>query len=193
MSSKSLKERQGEIIALVLLVQKGDTEAFSKLYDIFIDPVYRYVYYRVKNGDVEDIVETVFLKVWENIKKFKVEKKPFSAWIFKIAHNLVIDYYRVSSDETFRELDERMPDVTREHNPINKAEQNLDNQILKKALAKLKKPYRDVIIHKFINGFSNEEIGQILRKKEGGLRVLQFRALKALKRELENMGINYEI
>jgi RNA polymerase sigma-70 factor (ECF subfamily) len=79
-----------------------------------------------------------------------------------------------------------------EHNPIRTTENVLDNKALKMALTKLKKPYRDVIICKFINELSNAEIAEVLDKNEGSLRVLQFRALSALKKELQEMGVNYE-
>lgn len=192
MTKGDLKNKKEEIEALVKLVQKGDHDAFSTLYDIYIDPIYKYVYYRVNNEDVEDLVETVFLKVWENIRKYKPKKKSFSAWIFRITHNLVVDYYRASKDRSYEELKIEVPDYKREHNPIKNAERSLDNDALKKALKNLKKSYRDIIIYKFINELTNSEISELLKKSEGSLRILQYRALKALRRELEEMGINYK-
>ncbi len=176
---------------MVELVQGGDHEAFSRLYDIFIDPIYRYIYYRVNSSDAEDLVETVFLKVWENIRQYKSKKKSFSAWVFRIAHNLVVDYYRAAKDRNFEELDMQIADQDRQHNPIKTVQNILDNQTLKIALRKLKKPYRDLVVYKFINELSNKEIAEILGKSEGSLRILQFRALKALKKELADMGVNY--
>jgi len=192
MKKKDLKDRGEEIESLVVLIKKGDHDAFSKLYDIFIDPLYRYVYYRVNADDAEDILETVFLKVWENIKKYK-KGTNFSAWIFRIAHNLVVDYYRSSKDREFQELNIQIPDDKREHNPIKTTERSFNQEILKKGLSKLKKRYQEIIIYKFINGFSNKEIAKMMKKSEGSLRILQYRALKALKREFEDMGIDYHI
>ncbi|MBI5754464.1 sigma-70 family RNA polymerase sigma factor [Candidatus Peregrinibacteria bacterium] len=180
-----------EIEKFVHLAQKGDQEAFAKIYDIFVDQIYRYVYYRVQGADVEDIVETVFLKVWENIRQYKPQKKSFSAWLFRIAHNLVVDHYRAYKDKIFDELSSDLPDQSRQHNPIRSAQSSFDNLVLKKALVKVKKQYREIILHKFINELSNSEIAEILGKSEGSLRILQFRALKALRKELEEMGINY--
>ena len=178
-----------EIERLVILVQKGDQDAFAKIYDLFIDPIYRYIFYRVKDEEAEDLVETVFLKAWENIRQYKPGNKSFSAWIFRIAHNLVIDHYRANSNSTNVELDDNLPDHKREHNPIRSTENILHQRSLKKALACLSKKYQEVIIYKFINEFSNEEIAKIMKKSEGSIRILQFRALKALKKELEEMGI----
>ncbi|MBU1152003.1 RNA polymerase sigma factor [Patescibacteria group bacterium] len=181
-----LKEKAEEIEDLVLLVQKGDKEAFSDLYNLLIDPIFRYVYYKVNQAEVDDIVETVFLKVWENIKQYKPQKKSFSAWVFRIAHNLVIDHYR--SSKTFDELDYKIADYKREHNPIKTTEDTLEQNLLRRAMGKLKDNYREFLIYKFVNDLSNREIAQMIGKSEGSLRILQFRALKALKQELEEMG-----
>lgn len=191
-SPKDLNERKEEIEKLVMLVQKGNHDAFAKLYDILIDPIYRYVFYRVKDEDAEDIVETVFLKVWENIRKYRARKSSFSAWVFRIAHNLVVDHYRSTKDKSYQELSMDVPDLTREHNPIKVTENQLDQKNLKIALSKLKKQYRDIIIYKFINELSNKEISEILKKREGSLRILQFRALKALKDRLNEMGVHHD-
>lgn len=191
MSSNELNERGEEIEKLVKKSQKGDPNAFAEIYDIFVDPIYRYVYYRVKSVDAEDLVETVFLKVWENIRQYKPRKKSFSAWMFRIAHNLVVDYYRSSKGNFIEELTPQLPDQSREHNPIRVTQGVLDQDLLKEAIRKLKKQYQEIIIYKFINDLSSKEIADILKKSEGSLRILQFRALKALKRELIDMGVKY--
>lgn len=191
-SEKDLKDRKDELELLVEKVKEGDQQAFASVYDILIDPIYRYVFFRVKDEDAEDIVETVFLKVWENIRKYKAGKKSFSAWVFRIAHNLIVDYYRANSDKETQELDETLPDENRQHNPIKVTENALRSKHLKVALDKLKVQYREIIIYKFVNEFSNSEVAEILGKSEGSLRILQFRALKALKKELEEMGIKYQ-
>lgn len=192
MASGDLKKRAGEIEGLVIRVKKGDHDAFSELYDIFVDPLYRYIYFRVDKDDVEDLLEMVFLKVWENIQKYKRSRKnQFSSWIFRITHNLVVDYYRTLKPKDVSELPVNIPDYKREHNPIRQTEDVMTSEILKIALEKLKKRYREIIIYKFVNELSNKEIAQILKKSEGSLRILQFRALKALRKELEIMGVNY--
>jgi len=189
--SEEIKIKEAELEALVCAAQEGDQDAFARIYDYFIDQIYRYVYYRVQSEDVEDIVETVFLKVWENLKQYKPQQKSFSAWVFRIAHNLIIDHYRASKDKSYEELSSDLPDLDREHHPIKMTQNRFDNEVLKKAMLKLKKQYHDIILYKFINDFSNKEIAEILGKSEGSLRILQFRALKALKKELEDLGITY--
>lgn len=181
-----LKYDKDKVEHLVLLSQKGDSEAFGGIYDIFVDSIYRYVYYRVKGEEVEDLVEVVFLKAWEHVGKYKKGKYSFSAWLFRIAHNLVVDYYRgkeaggetVPLDEA---LEETLQSYKREHKPVKRAEEKLNNDILRLAMKTLKKTHYDFIVLKFINQLSNEEISEILGKTESALRVIQFRALKELK------------
>jgi len=192
MASGDLKNRKEEIEVLVKASQDGDHDAFSELYDIFIDPIYRYVYFRVNAENAEDLVEIVFLKVWENIQKYKKKKKIyFSSWIFKIAHNLVVDHYRSHKDIDSLELNIQIPDQNRQHNPIKSTQHILNQKTLKFAINKLKKSHQQILIYKFINEFSNREIAELLKKSEGSLRILQFRALKALKKELKDIGFEY--
>lgn len=189
MSQGDLKKRAAEIHGLVKKSQTGDTEAFAQLYDILVDPIYRYLYYKVDRNEVEDLTESVFLRVWENLPKYRKGKTPFTAWVFRIAHNLVIDYYRLN--KAVRELDETIPDQRREHNPIMRLEDSLSRENLRAAIGKLKETYQQVIVLKFINDLSNEEIAKTLKKRPGSIRVLQFRALKALKQILQGMGVKY--
>jgi len=189
-----LNKHNEEIEELVILAQDGDHDAFAKLYDLLIDPIYRYVYFRVKNDDVEDIVETVFLRMWSGLKKYKKSKKArFSSWVFRIAHNLVVDHYRSSKSTDFDAIPVHLVDTNRMHNPIEHAENGLQKDVLKSVLFRLKPVYRDVLVYKFLNGLSNKEIAKILKKTEGGVRILQMRSLRALKLEFDNLGIDYEV
>lgn len=188
MSANELKDRSEEIETLVVECQQGSHEAFAELYDIFIDPIYRYVYYRANADSVEDIIETVFVRVWEKIHQYKPKKKTtFSSWIFRIAHNLVIDHYR-ANDRKMEALDPQMADEDA-LSPKSETQRALTKGTLRSALSRLKKPYQEVLVHKFINDLSNQEMSDLLNKSEGSLRTLQHRALKALKKELEDEGI----
>ena len=188
----NLNEKREHIEELVIKVQDGDHDAFSKLYDLFIDPIYRYVYYRVNEADVEDIVESVFIKVWQFMNKYKHKKNTwFSSWIFRVAHNLVVDHYRKSKNLEYDALNQDLVDDRREHSPIRNTENALDNTVLKKAIATLSRTYQDVIVYKYVNDLTNEEVSQIMGKSEGSIRILQFRALKALREEFAKMGVKY--
>jgi len=182
------KISDAEIEKLVIRSQKGDSEAYAVIYDNFVDQIYRYIFYKVKREEVEDLVENLFLKVWENITKYKKQKKTtFKSWVFRIAHNLVVDHYRMS--RTHASLDPRFSDSKRESDPLQMVQISLNNEKLKVALEKLKPNYRNILVLKFINELDNTEISKVLKKSEGSVRILQFRALKSLKQVMQIMGI----
>ena len=143
MEQKDLKTQEPEINLLVEMAQTGDTEAFARLYDIFIQPVYRYIYYKVAKEEALDLTESVFLKVWEHLKSYSKLKGAFSSWVFKIAHNVVVDHYRVQREHV--DLDDVvLQDENRESDPRFMTENSLNQDLLRKALSKLKKKYQDV-------------------------------------------------
>lgn len=174
---------------LVQRAQKGETEAFELLYNAFIDQIYRYIYYRTSKEDALDLTETVFLKVWENIGSYRCGRKYFSPWIYRIAHNAVVDHYRLNKETV--ELSYDIPDKEDNSHPLNLTENALNNEILMKAISKLKKKYQQVVILKYINDLDNREIARIMRRTEGNLRILKFRALRALRQILEDENIRY--
>ena len=180
---------QEEIEELVVEAKQGDTASFAKIYDLFVDTIYRYIYFKVGKEEALDLTETVFLKIWENLKSYHRSGSYFSAWIFRIAHNIVVDHYRLKRENLSLDMD--LPDEKRQHNPIILTEQKISHELLYKAIAQLKKKYQQIIILKYINELDNGEIAAILRRSEGSLRILKFRALKALKLVLEQMNIFY--
>jgi len=177
-----------ELDDLVRQAQQGKTEAFEKLYNAFVDKIYRYIYYRTNKEDALDLCETVFLKVWENIGSYKTGKKYFSPWVYRIAHNIVVDHYRLTKETV--ELSYDIPMEDREQDPMKLTENKLNNDVLMKAVSQLKEKYREVIILKYVNELSNREIARIMKRTEGNLRILKFRALKSLKQILKDMGVN---
>ncbi len=180
-----------EIEELVLQAQAGDSEAFGKIYDAFVDQVYRYIFFKVSSkDDAFDLTENVFLKVWQNLKSYRDNNQKFGAWIFRIAHNLVVDFYRFRKESV--ELDVDIPDHNRDNNPKLLTEQSLSKDVLRKAISKLKKSYQEVILLKFINDLDNVEISRIMKRNEGSVRILKFRALKALRQILEQMNVSSE-
>lgn len=188
MEQKDLKMQEPEINILVQKAQMGDTEAFAKLYDIFIQPVYRYVYYKVRKDDALDLTESVFLKVWEHLKSYSKLKGAFSSWVFKIAHNVVVDHYRLQREHVDIDAID-LPDENRESDPKFITENRLNQDLLRQALSKLKKKYQDVLVLRYINGLEHREIARIMRRSEGSLRILKFRALQSLKKIMEDMNI----
>jgi len=187
MADKVLIAEETDILAEK--AQKGDAQAFAKIYDMYVDQIYRYIFFRVDKDEALDLTENVFLKVWENIKSYKAGKRYFSSWIYKIAHNLVVDSYRLKKH--VEPLESYIPDEKRESDPVFLTERKLTRDTLIKAIGKLRKKYQQVILLKYINEMDNEEIARIMNKSEGGLRILKYRALKALRLVLEEMNVKY--
>jgi len=175
-----------QIDAFVAEAQQGKTEAFEQLYNSFVDQIYRYTYYRTGREDALDITENVFLKVWENIRSYKVGRKYFSSWIYRIAHNAVVDHYRTNKEVA--ELSFDVADNKRAADPVRIASGVIGGENLMKAISKLNKKHQQVIVLKYINELENREIAMIMRKSEGSLRILKFRALKALRQIMEDMN-----
>lgn len=187
--AKNSKYSPAQIDEVVAKAQKGDTDSFAVLYHLFVDDIHRYVFYRVNREDALDLTESIFLRVWENIRSYKTGKKYFSSWLYRIAHNMVVDHYRMTKEVSPLEVD--IADHNRESDPVKMAEQSLSSDMLKVALSKLKKKYQQVILLHYMNGLENREIARIMRRTEGNMRILKFRALRALRKVLEDMGAKY--
>lgn len=180
MSEKNIPD----ITALVERAQAGDQEAFVGIYDALVKPVYRYIYYRVDSAIAEDLTEDTFLKVWQNLRKYKKKKNPFSSWVFRIAHNLVVDYYR--KHKTTEEITDRIADPQENANPHRHTELKVNQIRLRKVVKKLPDNYQQVIVLKYINELDNKEIASTMGKSEGSIRTIQFRALEKLRELLDD-------
>ena len=184
-SKKDLRE----VEKLIRLARRGDAEAFGQAYDKLVVPIYRYIYYRVSSQDAEDLTETVFLKAWENRKRYKKQKgNSFASWLFRITHNVVVDHYRACAKNATAELSEDLPENNREVDPTNGIQRQFEQQELARAIRKLPEMQQQVVVLKFVNEFSNAKIAEIIGKSEGAMRIIQFRALAKLKKLLEEDG-----
>lgn len=179
-----------DVDALVFSAQEGDKTAFGELYEYFFEPIYRYVYFRVPPVEVDDLVELVFIKAWMNLEKYEKRDAQFSSWLFRIAHNVVIDYRR--QHRSLAPIDEELEDKSEKSAPKAITEKMMLSKSVREAVDQLKEPYRQVVTLKFLIGLSNTEIAQILGEREGNIRVLQFRALKELKSLLAEKGLQKE-
>jgi len=183
------KPDEDRVQQLVASCQNGDVEAFGVLYDLFVDSIYRYVYYRMDKEEVEDVVENIFVRIWENIDKYKPGECAFSAWLFRIAHNLVVDHYRFHRKHI--SLRERLPKHLNQSSddPVDWTQKKMSQKVLREALMELKEPYQQVLVLKYLNGMNNLEIASVLQRNAGNVRILQYRALKALKDILKERNI----
>lgn len=163
---------------------------FVKFYNQNASRIYRFVYLKVNSPqDSEDLTSEAFLKFWQDLSKKKEKKEKIDnprALLYKIANNLVIDFYRKKSrTELIIDPGDAILAKTKDKTNLNER-LALDSDIIevKKALNQLKGDYQNIIIWHFLDDFSAKEISQILEKPEGNIRVLIHRALKALKDKL---------
>jgi len=177
-----------ELIDLAIQFKKGDKEAFSQLYDLFADRLYKFIYFKVNLEDVEDITELTFLKAWTKKHTYNPKKSSISSWLYTIARNTVIDHYR--TQKLVEELDIREADPKKVADPKQITEDGLNSSFLKTAINDLSKDYRDLVILRFIDDLSYKEIASILGKTEGSIRIMQFRAVRKLKAILEKKGFD---
>lgn len=165
---------------LVRRAARHDVYAFAHLYDLFVDRIFKYIYFKIGNApDAEDLTAQVFLKAWEAVPSYHVTGRPFSAWLYRIAHNAVVDYFRMRRETV------SLDDVTREDRNANLeelTEHQLTAEALQRAIRRLTAAQRQVILLRFIEGYSTEEVAAIMEKGEGAIRTLQHRALASLQR-----------
>ncbi len=172
-----------EISKLVEGAANGDFEAFGELYSIYLDRIYRYIFYQVRDKmTAEDLTEEIFVKAWKALGGYQRNSPTFTAWLYRIAHNHVVDYFRTRRQH--QSLDEEMPVAT--DSPEQEVEEKIMQQELAEAISYLPPQQRQVIILKFIEEMDNREIAQIMRKSEGAIRVMQMRALLALRKKLSS-------
>jgi len=166
---------------LIRRAKECDPSAFAALYEHYYQDVYNYIYHRVANVQLaEDLTSEVFLKVLESIDSFTFRGIPFSVWLFRLARNLVIDYFRTHPTPVEVPLEEEL--LSSEGGADIELERKATRQQLLKALSNLTEDQQEVIILKFMEGFSNTDVAKIVGKSEGAVKSLQHRALSALNR-----------
>jgi RNA polymerase sigma-70 factor, ECF subfamily len=162
----------------------GESEAFTMLYDLYFDKIYRYVFFRIrKQAEAEDLTQEVFIKAMKAIGSYKMGKTPFAAWLFRIARNQVIDHVRKVQQYQSTSLDEAATIIGTD-DPVSSAETNIEISELNRAIAQLPPAQQEVISLRFIGGLSITEVSQISGKKEGTVKALQFGATASLRKIL---------
>jgi RNA polymerase sigma-70 factor (ECF subfamily) len=163
--------------------QNGDQQAFAEIYDAFADKIYRFIYFRVSHKEVaEDVLSDTFVKAWQKINQI-TSPAALSGWLFRIAKNNIIDYYRLKKDSvSLEEVENTLVDAA---NPVDEVNLNMDQQKILGLMASLPSEQQEVIKYKFFEDLSNEEIAYVLGKSEGNIRVIQHRAILKLKELLK--------
>ena len=170
--------------ALVERAQQGDREAIEELYLIHFDRIYSYLHMSVGNRhDAEDLTTQTFLRMLESIARFKQGAAPFSAWLFRIAHNLAMDHFRANRRWQPEEEVPEPPDAQAPSAEIA-ALHEIGRESMLGMIDRLSHEQQQVLTLKFVFNFGNQEAASILGKTEGAVKSLQHRALLSLQKQL---------
>lgn len=168
---------------------KTDTTAFGELYKRYVERIYNYIYYRIGSAkDAEDLTGKVFFKAMSHIKGYKHMGLPFSAWLYRIAHNLVANHHRDRSRKQEISLDNVSGQVLPHFDlqPETKAVRSQEVEDLLVTIRDLAPNRQELLILKFVDQLSNAEIGQIMRKSEGAIKSLYHRTLLELREKMSS-------
>ncbi len=178
---------------LVKKAKGHDPDAFGLLYDEYVDQIFRYVYYKVGNfAESQDLTGQTFLKAFENIDSYEMRDVAFSSWLYRIAHNLVVDYFRKESKRESVTLEEQPPVPSNRGNPVDMVMAEMDSERLYRAMHKLTHNQREVLVLKFIDSLSNNQVSEIMGISVGAVKSTQKRGLLSLNRILSNSsGTDY--
>jgi RNA polymerase sigma-70 factor (ECF subfamily) len=174
---------------LVAEAQRGNTEAFGRIFDEFAGPIYRFIASRVNRpSDAEDLTQLVFVKALEALPRYEARGIPFGGWLFRLARNAIIDQIRTRRDHL--SLVTAVTRETEEAGPEAMATLRDDLERVARALAGLTDDQREVVELRFFAGLSVYEVAAAMGRQEGTIRGLQFRAIAAMRRSLgiESVG-----
>ena len=183
-TEKPAREPTDHVRQLVDRAQKGDRDALEELYLLHFDRIYSYLHVSVGNRhDAEDLTTQTFLKMLESIGRFRWQSAPFSAWLFRIAHNLAMDHFRARKRV---QPEEEVPEPIGSEEPSAELEamQSLGRQSMLELIDKLSPEQQQVLTLKFVFNFANADVAKILDKTEGAIKSLQHRALASLQKQL---------
>jgi RNA polymerase sigma-70 factor (ECF subfamily) len=165
---------------------KTDPEAFGELYQLYVDRIYNYVYYRTGNShDAEDLTARIFIRAMQHITRYEDRGLPFSAWLYRIARNLVANWHRDEGRRKAIALDDISQWRVAEGS-LELGMERLDNkELLLTVVRRLPAERQELLILKFVDRLSNAEIGQVLGRSEGAIKSLYHRTLLTLRDELD--------
>jgi RNA polymerase sigma-70 factor (ECF subfamily) len=178
-----------------MLVERARTDpvAFGQLYERYVDRVYSYILYRVGNAqDAEDLTARTFYRALDKLNTYEDRGLPFSAWLFRIAHNLVANWHRDRSKRRFLPIEKLWWQSEDRVTPQEQVEQEENQRDLWAAINRLPEERRNLLLYKVNTTLSNLEIGEMMNKSESAIKSLYFRTLAALRRDLEEHGWDAE-
>ncbi len=179
--------------AVCVEAAKISPEAFGELYEQYVDHIYSYIYHRVGNvHDAEDLTSRTFYRALSHLSAYEDKGVPFSAWLYRIAHNLVANWHRDRGRRPVVALDDLVLHARADLYPESVAESNDEARLLSEAIARLDDARRELLVLKFTEGLSNAEIGSIMGRSEGAIKSLYHRTLLALRKDLSKRGVKVE-
>ena len=179
-------------LVLAQLAQ-GNKEAFGILYERYVDRIYNYIYYRTGSVyDAEDLTERVFMRALRHIHNYSDRGLPFSAWLYRIAHNLVANWYRDNSRHKEVPLEDSLAVQPRSEHPEQELLRVEERERLLTVLRGIPEDRQQLILLKFVEHMSNAEIATIMGRTEGAIKSLYHRTLLSLRDELDALGINLD-
>ena len=185
-SANSAVPRANDDTPLVVRAIERDQEAFGELYDRHVVRVYRHIYYMVGNAaEAEDLTAQTFLRAWEAIPRYQVRGAPFVSWLLRIAHNMGVSYLRSKRESS--QLHDGIVDDKMRRDPESAYEQTAEEELVRAAILKLREEQRQVIILRFIEDLDYREVAEIIGKSVAAIRVIQHRALNALRKQMKLM------
>ncbi len=178
---------------VLALASKGDRDAFGQLYEQYVERIFNYVYYRTGNPhDAEDLTARVFQRAMNHIKNYTDRGVPFSAWLYRIAHNLVANWHRDRSRKQEIPIDDLPILPAKGDHPERNLVRTQEQEALLRMIRKLPPERQNLLILKFVENMSNAEIGRIMGRSEGAVKSLYHRTLLALRDQLEGQNLNLE-
>jgi len=179
--------------AALIARAKEDPEAFGLLYERYVGSIYNYIYYRTGNHhDAEDLTARTFYRALKHISRYVDRGAPFSAWLYRIAHNVVANWHRDRSRRQIISLDELVMGTLKREEPATLAEEREEQDMLLQAVRRLPPERQQLLILKFVEQMSNAEIAQVMGRTEGAIKSLYHRTLVALREDLASEGNGQE-
>ena len=171
---------------ILFRASQGDQEAFGVLYENYVERIYNYVYYRTGNvHDAEDLTARVFYRAMHHIQTYSDRGVPFSAWLYRIAHNLIANWHRDRSRHQEIPLSDA-PNLHYKGDPPEMAlMQSQEKEVLLRMIRHLPAERQHLLILKFVEHMSNAEIGETMDRSEGAVKSLYHRTLLSLRDELD--------
>lgn len=175
----------GEEKLIIARAVKGESSAFGQLYDVYQPQIYRFVYLRVgQREEAEDLTHQIFLHAWMRIKSYREEGYPFSTWLYRIARNQVIDHYRTR--KVSQRIDEDREDqFVSGENVTLAVDAKLRLERVIRVIRTLPGDYQDVIVMRLVDEVPIRDVAKAMQRSEGAVKLLQFRATRALREVLE--------